>query len=344
MKKLILLFIISVVMLGISACEDDSVQPDTFSSADKLEIAFEGYDFILDIFQNNYDDNYYAILVNRDTVQYNIFKSTDLGATWQLEDVFTKSMISPTLDKFYDTPTIIYGKDDYTFFYLHNKIFRKAKNQSKFDLLNIKIDTEDRTYYDQFGYQFNFVDKDGILFASDFVKSSDNGETWTDINKPYNTSVYSTAIDNYIVVKADNSEPEYQYYVSADKGESWTESTFDYSRNDNNSEYLRFYNDEYIAYNLEPKQIKKPSKEELYIYDITKNNTVIAYETGYFDHDKDNFGDFSIYTSKDDGENWKFHFSFDSRTGSFYTKSGYIYFNSTSYNYHGIKRNKTPLK
>ncbi len=344
MKKLSLILILAAVILGVYGCDEEPSRPSIYSSADKIETAFAGYDYIADIFQNNYDDNYYAILLNHGTKQYDIFKSTDLGATWKLEDIFTMDMFDSTMNAFYDAPTIIYGKDDYVNFFSAPNIYRKHKSDSKFKTLKTKIVSEDSTYYSQIGSQYKYIDKDGVLYASAYAKSSDNGETWIKIKRPFDHTSFSTAIDNYIIIDAEISISEYKYFTSSDKGKSWTGSTFDYSPNEKNSKYYKFYNNEYIAYNKEPRLIKKLEMGDLYIYDINSNNTVIASRSGYFEHEEDNHGLFSIYTSKDDGENWKFHFSFDSRTGSFYTKSGYIYFNSTMRDYRGIKRNKTPIK
>ncbi len=344
MKKLSLLLILAALILGVYGCGEEPSKPVLYQSADKIEPAFPGYDFIADIFQNNYDDNYYAILRNHGTKQYDIFKSTDLGATWQLEDIFTMDMFDSTMNQFYNAPNIIYGNDDYVYYYINSNKYRKSKSESKFQTLKTIIVSEDSTYFCQFGSQFNFADKDGVLYASAYAKSTDYGETWVTIKRPFEYSSYSAAIDNYIISNAEISTSEYQYYVSADKGETWTKSTFDYSRNEKNSKYYKFYSNEYIAYNKQPSQIKKPEKGDFYIYDINSNNTVIASRSGYFDHEEDYYGFFSIYTSKDDGENWKFHFSFDSRDGSYYTKSGFIYFNSERYNFKGIKRNKTALK
>ncbi len=355
MKKLSLIFILATLILGVYGCGEEPSEPSApkdYKSAEKLEPVFEDYDFILDIFQNNYDDNYYAMLCNRNVMQLNIFMSTDLGATWNFKEKVTRDMFDSSMYPFFNTSelfhdyyTIIYSKNNYAFYsILESGKYRKKGDQNKFEKIDAKIYSADSMSVSPYVPTFAYSDKDGVLYSEDLTKSSDNGIFWRRIEAPETAKIIA-AKDNYIIAETHRSSAKSGYFVSSDKGETWNENLLDYFLVDYHSNNYFFFDYEYIINDIPPKLIQKYENNKLEIFDITSNNTVIAEFIGDIENKEDNYGNNSLYTSNDFGVTWDYQFSYDNDLrGTFYTKSGYIYFNSTLDFYKGIKRNKTPFK
>ncbi len=347
MKKLSLILILAAVILGIYGCGkgDSPLSPEeTAMNAYKktIETPFEDGDFIYYI-DYNYNDGMYYMTAGTSNSIVSFYRSSD-GITWEIYKELKDYRV------FYDFAFEFYhrefriGRDGYIYF----------QSGGAINIISPDLSEMKSILYPNAWCMFNpwdpiNIDNEGVIYSGVVYKSTDKGETWAYIKAPFDIqrAVTTEIVNNKLIVDAECS-----FWISEDKGETWTK-VLD-KKNPDSDSIRYFYDIEKIADNKPGEyKIKIPVAGEFEILNINNDGKIVANWTGYtedylpgeYDHNC------NIHTSADNGETWDFQFCLISERQLphhnyevYYTKSGYVYTNTLNANIFNITRNKTPIK
>ncbi len=343
MKKLSLILILATVILGVYGCDGDSEPTELPDNSFKIEQFRDDNLQIYSLNYNDYDDRYYMFAYDKEKHKHNVYISSDEGENFELLLQIDNSGIGFSIMK---PPSIVIGKDGCVFVSTKEKFYRYSPSlQERTDLFkNSKLlDAPYGDYSEKFLYTWNNVlaiDSDGIIYKGNTYKSTDNGATWTTMN--LNPAIISQGSNMELLIK-NNILVAYNwlsnfFYISSDKGETWSDLTMQYK--DIDSSYFAYYDVNNItSANPKPYTIKKSDDKISNILGIDKYGNVIGETFGkagkLFDPEKDYY-----FSSSNMGESWKYHFN-TYLAWSFYTPSGSLYFGTI---WRGTFRSKTPLR